>query len=775
MSAWHRSLVFAILGMLLISGLSSVIGNNAVALPTSTPLWTATQPANWGPQSAVTKDGRYVAYTNSEEATLSLYDTYDRSGEPLWTRTFEGPATSAPIPLAFSGDGTCVSVGTRLNNVMTYSVPSGALLWTTNLNATIYSLAVDLDGSDTYVGMPNMVDKLDENGVFEANYYKDVGGAVFAVDTNDDGNMVLATCPVFIVILDESLGELNSEVASGFTFYPGKVADGRTTAVWLQSDGVLGMFSLYIGGDASYFIMIHRDLRVGIPGDGSLDVSDDASTAFGMVGDIIFMYDLNTASPLWETTTQPFFLHGAYLSSDGTLGMLGGLGFGTTIFGRENNIPLQHLDRFDLLTYAMSGNGATAITGNHTELSIYRSALDISVEAQGGASYFGQEVVLIVNVEADGIPVLGADIAPSFSASGVTYTITDLGDGLYQLAILKASGPSPLTLQVDITVAADGQQPAATHALIVLQKDPFAELSDQITASESNLSAQMTMMWAALSTQVRTSEGNLSAQMTALGASLTAQLTSLGNSVTTIQDSVNGLGSAWASTDAKVTSIQNSLIVLSANVSYIRTTVDDIYNALTLTNSRLVTLQNSVNTINTACTNMQSSLAALTTSMAALRAQVNGIDASLAGVAAQIGAMYNSINATIGSISALQVSIDRANAALVQVQTDLNTDYANLTSSMQSLNTAIGANFTVLRAEVAAVSAQVQVVNGNITAVSTQLGTVSAAVGVIEGNTEDLKGKSDSSTLFGVLGMVVTIIMGLLILFYVTRKKKFGP
>jgi prefoldin subunit 5 len=765
-------MVFAILGMLLLSGFTSVIGNNAAAVPASAPLWTGTQPANGNPQAAVTKDGRYVAYTNSEEASLSLYDVLDASGEPLWTRTFEGPASSAPIPLAFSGDGTRVSVGTRLNNVLTYSVPGGALLWTTNLNATIYSLAVDLDGSDTYVGMPDMVDKLDDDGVFEANYYRFVGGEAFAVDTNDAGDMVLATCPVFIAILNGDLGEVNSEVAAGFTFHGGRVADGRMTAAWLQSNGVLGTFSLYFGGDAGYFMMIHRDLGVGVAGSGSLDLSDDAATAFGIVGDIIFMYDMNTAALLWKTTTQPYLLHNAYLTSDGTLGMLGALGLGATFFGREDSTPLQHLDRYDLLVHAMSANGATAVTGNQTEVSVYRSALEVAISAQTGASYYGRDVTLLVNVQVDGIPVPGADIAASFSAGGVTYSVTELGDGLYQLSFIKASGPSPLALRIDVTATAEGLMPSAASEIVVLQADPFAELSDQISASESNLSAQMAIMWAGLAAQVRLSESNLSAQMTALGTSLSAQLTTLGSGLTAIQDSIDGLSSDWASTDAKVTSLQNSLNVLSTNVSYISSSIEEIGATLTMINYRVVNLQNTANTINAACTSMQSTLAALTTSMSELRTQVSGISASLAGVASQINAMYSSLNATMSSVAVLQTSIDRTNEALVRVQSDMSTDYANLTASMQSLNGAIGANFTVLRAEVAAVSAQVQVVNGNVTAVSTQLGTVSAAVGVIQSNTDDLKGKSDNSFLFGMLGMIVTVAMGLLIIFLLTRKKK---
>jgi prefoldin subunit 5 len=771
MSAWHRSLVFAILGVLLFSGFSVAVGNDVTALPTSSPLWTASQPANWSPQAAITEDGRYVAYTNSDAATLSLYDVLGGS-DPLWTRAYEGPSSTSPIPVAFSGDGKRVTVATRLNNVMTYSVPAGVLLWTTNLNSTINSLAVDFDGSDTYVGMPNMVDKLDQDGVFEQNFFRNLAGEAFVVDTNDDGSMVLAVCPSYVAVLDEALGVLHGEIAVGYTLHAGKVADGRMTAAWVQSDGILGSFSLYIGGDASYFTVTHRNLGVGTEGVGSLDMSDDASTAFGLVGDIIFMYDMSTATLLWKATSLASVLQNALLTSDGAVGMVGGLGLGATLFGRETSIPLIHLDIFDLLTHAISGNGATALTGNQTEINIYRGQLDVAAWAQEGAAYYGQEAVLTVKVEVDGQPALGAGITASFSAPGVTYAVTDLGQGFYQVALLKGDGPSPLTLRVDLTATLVGQQPGAGHAFIVLRQDPFAELADQIDASESNLSAQMGMMWAALATQVRLLESNLSAQMTALGSALTTQLTSLSNGMTGIQTSINGLSNSWAATDAKVTSIQGTLNTLNANVSDVRATVNNIQELVISINGKLSSLQITVNNINSICSSMQSSLALVAASVVELNAKMNGLSATMAGVVVQINAMYASINSTMASVATLQSSVDQTNAALVRVQADMGTDYQNLSSSMAGLNSAVGANFTLLRAEVAAVSAQVQVVNGNVTAVSTQLGSVSTAVGVIESTTNDLKGKSDNSFLFGVLGMIVTIIMGILIIFLLTRKKK---
>jgi predicted nucleic acid-binding Zn-ribbon protein len=787
MSAWHRSSVLAVLGILLLSGLGVAVSNEAAALPTSDPLWTATQSENAFPQVAITKDGRYLAYTNSYANALSLYDANDPSGVALWTKAFGGLAFDFVLPVAFSGDGMHVAVATHQNDVVMYSVPEGAELWNTHFLSPIYSVTVDGDGSDTYLGMADHVIKLDETGLVVSDYYRDVGGNYFTVDTNDLGNMAIAVSSPFVAILDENMLDGYSVAAApGTVFTSGKLADGGLDAAWLNSDGNLTYFAAYLGGGIGYREIYDRDLNVAMAGAGSLDISDDGNTVFGFNGDIVFMFSATTRTMLWSVPSMAGIWGPAHLSGDGSLGMLGGESLGASFFGREDGQPLRHLDRFDLRVSALSSNGATAVTGNQTEMGVYRGALDLSLAVAEGAAYFGQTTVVNVLLTVDGVPVEGATVVPSFSVPAVAYSVTDLGQGFYQINVLLASGTSPLTLRVDVVASSVGQQPAQSSTTIVLRADPFQSLSDQlaaaqdelaahiaesennlsaqIDASQSDLSMQMTMMWAALRSQMSVLESNVTGRIDALGSSIAGQLSTIGGNVLSVQTGVNGLTTSMASLNTKVTAIQTQLGQVNANLTLTRATMDAIALDVSDVLTRVTAMQTAVSDVRAALTTMQLSITSVNANVNSLRSQVSGLDATLSGVRAQITAMDQVLNSTVGSIEDLQASLDA-----------LTTSVASVRTGMIELQSSTNAGFENVRVGMLNLNIQIAAASSNITALSAQLGNVNAAVNTIQASTDDIKGKSDNSFLFGVLGMIVTVAMGLLIVFLLTRKKdKWG-
>lgn len=786
MSAWRKSSVLAVLGILLLSGLGVAVSNEATALPTSGPLWTATQPENAFPQVAITKDGRYIAYTNSYENTFSLYDVVDPSGA-LWTKAFGGLSFDLPLPVAFSGDGTKVAVATHQNNVVMYSVPEGVQLWSAPFPMPIYSLAVDLDGSDTYVGAADNVIKLDETGVIDLVFYRDVGGNSFTVDTNDMGDLTIAVSSFFVALLNENMLDFHSVIAApGTVFTSGKVADGGLAATWLNSDGNLTYLAAYLGGGLAFLEYYNRNLGVGQSGSGSLDISDDGSTVFGFNGDIVFMFSATTRTMLWSVTSMAGIWGPAHLSGDGCLGMLGGESLGASFFGREDGQPMRHLDRFDLRVSALSSNGATAVIGNQTEMGVYRSALDLSLSVAEGAAYFGQTTVVNVLLTVDGAPVEEATVVPSFSVPGVAYNVTDLGQGLYQINVLLASGTSPLTLRVDVVASSAGQQPAQSSTTIVLRADPLQSLADQlaatqaeldariaasennlsaqIDASQSDLSAQLTMMWAALRSQISSTETNLTERITVLGNNIANQLTTIGTNVLSVQTGVSSLATSMTFLDIKITAIRTTVNQVNSNLTLTRATLDAISTDVADLVSRVTAMQVAITDVRSAITSMQSSITSMNANLNSLRSQVSGLDAALSGVRVQINAMNAVMNSTLSSIGSLQTSLDELTVSVASVRSDL--------TQMQSIT---NAGFENVRIAMLNLNLQMASASSNITALSAQLGTISAAVNTIQGNTDDIKSKSDNSFLFGVLGMVVTIAMGLLIVFLMTRKKdKWG-
>jgi len=190
-----------------------------------------------------------------------------------------------------------------------------------------------------------------------------------------------------------------------------------------------------------------------------------------------------------------------------------------------------------------------------------------------------------------------------------------------------------------------------------------------------------------LTTQVTALNTTITSQMTGLNSTIAAQMAALNSSITAL----NGL-------DAKITSIQGSIVTLTTNVGQVTTSVSSLSSSISSINSGVATIQTSLGTVTTSLTSIdavigviagdtatiKTSIGEITTPLASIGTTVTGISGDVATIHTDLGTLTGTVTSVSGNVATIQTSLGTMQTSIGNLQADV-TSTKDSTGSLSTL------------------------------------------------------------------------------------------
>jgi len=408
---------------------------------------------------SVSDDGSLVALGFAASGNVSVYSAVD--GRRLWTASI---ASGYTFDVELSGDGSKVfalSGGT----VYMFAVSEGSVpVWSHGLGVNAFNIVTDFRGDIAVAGTVGAAHLFDENGYVRS--FSAAGKTYMTLAMTPDGETTVGGCGDGLYLFDRELNLLKQAVA------PGAVGSwwGHDPGIAISDDGQTVVAS-YIDTSISTKLMVLKDsfgetyYHTFGPGFPRFCLSDDGRTVLVADRTNLRLLDLVSGSLIWNRTLA-LMPSGVSISSDGSMALVSHLEDDVIRpYGKGSSLPILEVSLKAPTASAFSRDGFTMVVAGD-DLLMFRPAIKLAVTAPHEVGYPGP-IVLGFRATYAGEPVLGADVNVTVVGTpSPYYTVTELGDGYYQVQLYSAP-PSSYQL-IDLSVSLDGLGSASERVPVIV-------------------------------------------------------------------------------------------------------------------------------------------------------------------------------------------------------------------------------------------------------------------------------------------------------------------